>query len=393
MVKLSLNSIKYVIEGKFQVNGFIDKNDFIGSLYGQTEGLIGDDLDFNNLLKKGKIGRIEIILSKRNSKSHGKFSIPTYLDKTEVALVAAAIESVTKIGHCEGKIQIVNIQDVRDEKRKQVLSRAEEFLKQLKESSPESKKISEKVVDKYSTQNIKTYAGNKISAGPDAKDSKELILVEGRADVINLVKNGYKNVISFNGSNIPAFFYKLCENKELTLFLDGDDAGKKEFEFLKDKLKPKFYVFAPTGKEVEELNLKEIDKALKNKKELNNTTGIIKKFQKAIKEEKNYRDVKKNLSYITRKEFYDLKKIVLKSIQNNSYIILNNKFLIKKEDNIQKFFDIKNSTGNILVYNGLCEGKVLKKSKELNIEFILCKKASKFAKDNGKIKLFEEFLN
>jgi len=265
MVKISMSSTKYVIIGEFNSNGIIEKTDLIGSFFGQTEGLIGEDLEFSNLQKNGKLGRIEINIKRFNNKTKGKFTIPTSLNKTQVSLVAAAIESIKKIGHSNGNIKIINIRDEREHKRKEIIKRAEELLNNLKEDLPNSNNITKKIEEKQKTKKIQKY-GKNCFGGPNLKNIKEIILVEGRADVINLLKNGFENIISFNGTQIDNYLINFCKDKEITLFLDDDYAGHKHLEEIQSNIKIKNYTFAPDGKEVEELNLKEINKALKNKK-------------------------------------------------------------------------------------------------------------------------------
>lgn len=262
-----MSSTKYIIKGEFNSNGLIEKTDLIGAFFGQTEGLIGDDLEFSNLQKNGKIGRIDIQIKKNKNKSTGYFEIPTALTKTEVSLVAAAIESITKIGHTTGKIKIIEIRDERENKRKQILKRAEELLSNLKEELPESTNMTQNIDEKQKIKKIRKY-GKKYWGTPNLYNKKEIILVEGRADVLNLMKHNIENVLSFNGTNFDKYILQFCKNKEVTLFLDDDQGGKKHLEALKNFLNIRYYTFAPNGKEVEELNLKEINKALKNKKSI-----------------------------------------------------------------------------------------------------------------------------
>lgn len=282
MVKISISSTKYVILGKFSAEGLIEKTDLIGSFFGQTEGLIGDDLEFANLQKNGKLGRIEITLKKLNNKTEGKFEIPTALNKTEVSLVAAAIESITKIGHTQGKIQIIEIRDERKKKRDLILKRAEELLNNLKEELPQSNQITQKIDENLKLKSITKY--DKYYGGPNIRDEKKIILVEGRSDVLNLIKNGISNVLCFNGTNFDDFLIEICNNKEITLFLDDDNAGHKHFFEIKSLIKVDYVTYAPNGFEVSDLNLKEINTALKNKKRVNNFK-MIKKFKRFFKKE------------------------------------------------------------------------------------------------------------
>jgi len=67
MAKVSPVSIKYMIHGNLVAEGALEKPDVIGALFGQTEGLLGSELDMRELQKEGKIGRIEVSLE-RDSK-------------------------------------------------------------------------------------------------------------------------------------------------------------------------------------------------------------------------------------------------------------------------------------------------------------------------------------
>ena len=63
MAKIAPTSIKYMIYAKFEADGAIEKPDVIGALFGQTEGLLGEDMEMRELQKQGKIGRIDEELS------------------------------------------------------------------------------------------------------------------------------------------------------------------------------------------------------------------------------------------------------------------------------------------------------------------------------------------
>ena len=65
MAKISPTSIKYSIIANFVAEGPFQKPDVIGALFGQTEGLLGSDMELRELQKEGKIGRIEVDLTTR----------------------------------------------------------------------------------------------------------------------------------------------------------------------------------------------------------------------------------------------------------------------------------------------------------------------------------------
>ena len=330
MSKISMTSTKYVIVGSFETQGYIDKPDLIGSFFGQTEGLIGEDLEFSELQRKGKLGRIDIDLKKKNGKCYGTFNIPTALDKVEVSIVAASLESVTKISHTEGKIRIDEIRDAREDKRKVVLRRAEEILKNLKEELPDSTNITKNISESVRVNSLEKYDGGKIIGGPNIKGYEEIILVEGRADVINLLKNGYENVIAFNGSNIPKFIRDLSKEKTIVAFLDGDKAGRDELRELKDTIYLDYYTFAPQGYEVEELGLKEINKALKNKVKYVEKNNLFSKLKSVITKNKEnpQEKIKKGLNRVNKRvdEFQ----------KNNLYKEKPNKEAEKKEEKYEE---------------------------------------------------------
>src|SRR3989344_1160304 len=98
MAKISPVSIKYMIYAAFRSEGPLEKPDVIGAIFGQTEGLLGADMELRELQKDGKIGRIEVDLETVDSKSIGEIQVPTALDKSETTLIAAALETIDRIG-------------------------------------------------------------------------------------------------------------------------------------------------------------------------------------------------------------------------------------------------------------------------------------------------------
>jgi len=218
---------KYVIVASLEVDGVIDKSDVIGAIFGQTEGLLGDELELRELQKTGKVGRIEVNSENKGGKTYGEIIIPTNLDKPEVALIAAAIETIDKIGPSNAKISLKKIIDQREEKRKKILERAREILAKWKEESGvETKELIEEIISSLKTSEITTYGPEKLPAGPDIDNANELIVVEGRADVINLLKHGFTNVIALGGASVPDTIIELSKKKAVTVFVDGDRGGR-----------------------------------------------------------------------------------------------------------------------------------------------------------------------
>ena len=256
MAKISPVSIKYVVHAKFEAEGSIEKPDVIGALFGQTEGLLGEDLELRELQKEGKIGRIEVQAESKLGKTIGKIQIPSALDKTETTLVAAAIETIERIGPSDAKISVENIEDVRGNKREYILERAKKLLAQIEETMPESREMGEHVKEQSKISRLVEYGSEKLPAGDIS--GEEIIVAEGRADIINLLRNGVKNVIAMNGTKLPETIKELSREKKIILFVDGDRGGRLIAKNVCDNAKIAGIVSAPDGKEVEELSKKEI---------------------------------------------------------------------------------------------------------------------------------------
>jgi DNA primase len=263
MAKISPTSIKYNITADFAAEGPLEKPDVIGALFGQTEGLLGSDMELRELQKEGKIGRIEVEVTSEGGKTNGEIIIPSALDKTETTIIAAAIETIDKIGPTDANVTIKEIEDVRGSKRDYIMERAKKLLANISGQGPEVQEIGEELKESARTSKITEYGAERLPAGDIS--GNEVIVVEGRADVINLLKHAIKNVIGMQGTKLPAEISKLGEEKELTLFVDGDRGGKLIAKNVCDNAKIKYIANAPDGKEVEELTGKEIHQALRKK--------------------------------------------------------------------------------------------------------------------------------
>ncbi|MGC9346065.1 MAG: DNA primase DnaG [Candidatus Bathyarchaeales archaeon] len=259
-------TIKYVIRAKFEIDGVVEKPDVIGAVFGQTEGLFGPELDLRELQKSGRIGRIEIELHSKQDKTTGTITIPASLDRVSTALIAASIESINRVGPCAAKVTLEKIEDVRGARRKVIIDRAKEILhKWTIESMPSVDEIFKEVAETLKIAKVEKYGPEELSAGPEVDSAKEIIIVEGRADVINLMRCGMYNVVAVEGAKIPETIKKLCKEKDATAFLDGDRGGDLILKELLQVTAIKHVARAPRGKEVEELNCREIFEALKSK--------------------------------------------------------------------------------------------------------------------------------
>lgn len=266
MGKISPVSAKYIIHASITIDGVVDRPDVIGAIFGQTEGLLGSELELRELQRSGRIGRIEVNSETRSGKTQGSIIIPSSLDKAETSIVGAALEIIERIGPCNAKISVQNIEDVRISKRQQVVERAKELLRKMMDGVlPDSQELADEVAYSVRVMEIKEYGQDRLPAGPAIDESDDVVIVEGRADVLNLLKHGIKNAIAINGSSVPQTIVDLCKKKEITLFVDGDRGGILNAKALLDVCDIDFVTRAPDGKEVEEITKKEIHKALRSR--------------------------------------------------------------------------------------------------------------------------------
>jgi len=266
MAKISQVSAKYIVHATIEIEGVVDRPDVIGAIFGQTEGLLGADLELRELRSSGWIGRIEVLLETRSGRTKGTIVIPSSLDKAETAIIGAALEIIQRIGPCNAKIKVQKIEDVRISKRSFVIDRAKELLKQLTEQVlPDSQEIADEVSHSVRIMEIQEYGKDRLPAGPAINDSEDVIVVEGRADVLNLLKHGFKNIIAMNGTSVPQTIIELSREKTLTAFVDGDRGGDLNIQELLQVAELDFATKAPDGKEVEELTKKEIHKSLRSR--------------------------------------------------------------------------------------------------------------------------------
>ena len=257
-------SIKYVIKARLEANGVVEKPDVIGAVFGQTEGLLGSDLNLRELQKTGRIGRIEVNVTSKDGKSEGEIIIPSSLDASETSLIAATLETIERVGPCTAKIIVKGVEDTRSDKRKYVVEKAKDILKNLVESGvPNADELSEEIKEAVRVHEISSYQG--LPCGPNLMDSDEMIIVEGRADVITLLKHGVRNTIAIEGASIPDAVVQLAKEKVSVAFMDGDRGGELNLKGLMESTEIDFVAMAPEGREVEELSNKEIHKCLRER--------------------------------------------------------------------------------------------------------------------------------
>jgi DNA primase len=264
------NITKYVIKAKIVTDGVVEKPDVVGAIFGQTEGLLGEELDLRDLQKSGKIGRIEVEIDTKKGRTEGFVLIPSGLDQVESSILAAALETIDRIGPCKAKVDVEDVEDVRINKRDKVIQRAEELYKKMGTNGKSlSESIIQSVREEVEKKEILSYGEEHLPAGPAVGTSDSIIVVEGRNDVLNLLRYGIKNTIAVQGTSVPKTVRELSKARTVTLFVDGDHGGELIIKEMLQVADVDFIARAPPGTEVEELTYKQIVKALKYKTPVN----------------------------------------------------------------------------------------------------------------------------
>ncbi len=261
-----LTTTKYLIHAQINANGIVEKPDVVGAVFGQTEGLLSNDLDLRELQRTGRIGRIQVDIRSNSGRAKGDIVIPSSLDRIETAILAASLETINRVGPCEAEIQTTKVEDVRAVKREQVVNRAKEIYKSMVESvGPESMQMIEEVREAMRVHEISEYGEDRLPAGPSIHTSDAIIVVEGRSDVLNLLKYGIKNTVAVEGVNVPQSIGDLSKKRTTTAFVDGDRGGELILKELLQIGDVDYITRAPQGKEVEDLEKDEVLVALRDK--------------------------------------------------------------------------------------------------------------------------------
>lgn len=387
MAKVSPVSIKYMVHATFKADGPLEKPDVIGALFGQTEGLLGNELEMRELQKEGKIGRIEVELEIVDGKSIGEIKIPSALDKSATTLVAAALETIDRVGPTEAIVKITKIEDVRGSKRDFILDRAKQLLSGLEESNG-IESMSKALKEEARISKIQEYGEEKLPAG-DLSDN-EIIVVEGRADVVNLLKNRVNNVIGMNGTKLPAEIAKLGNEKTITLFIDGDRGGKLIAKNVMTNAKIAYVATAPDGKEVEELEAKEILTALRKKFPLEEYIRRERINLKSETREAKEPEVQESVQKFSEEEIKKLVREKYKNIKDSKQAVLLNNNLetvktVNQKDITKSIYNMKNKVLAILL-DGIATSSIISACSEAGIKYLA---ATKFANvsDSASVKL------
>ncbi|EMA67782.1 DNA primase [Halorubrum aidingense JCM 13560] len=255
---------KYLIHATIAADGVVERSDVVGAVFGQTEGLLGEELDLRDLQESSRVGRIDVAVESENGQSFGEVTVASSLDKVETAILAAALETIDRIGPCHASVEVTSIEDVRAAKRREVVERAKELIAGgFEETRLASNDILEEVREAARVEGIVDYKG--LPAGPRVGDSDAVIVVEGRADVLTLLDCGIKNAVAVEGTNVPDAVADLTLDRTVTAFLDGDRGGELILRELAQVGEVDYVAFAPPGESVEDLDRNAVFEALRGK--------------------------------------------------------------------------------------------------------------------------------
>ena len=271
--KDEVTTTKYLIHSQINAKGFVEKPDVVGAIFGQTEGLLSDSLDLRELQKTGRIGRIKVDMTNKSGKTKGEVIIPSSLDRIETTILAASLETINRVGPCEASLRVTSIEDVRAVKRRTIVERAKELYKNMMdEFTPESSRMIDEVKESIKVPEIIEFGEDNLPAGPNTPTSDAILIVEGRSDVLNLLKYGIKNTIAVEGVNVPKTVAELTKERTVTAFLDGDRGGDLILKELLQIGDIDYVTRAPRGQEVEYLDKDQVIYALKNKTSVDKIT-------------------------------------------------------------------------------------------------------------------------
>ncbi|HJR85260.1 MAG TPA: DNA primase DnaG [Nitrososphaeraceae archaeon] len=282
--------VKYHVKLKFEVDGIVEKADIIGAIFGQTEGLLGPEMNLNELQKVSKVGRIEVNVDTKSNTTKGDALLPMSTDISTAALISAAIESIDKVGPFQGKFLLVGIDDIRAIKKKVIVDRAKKIIQEwATKTISEGEEMLRDVYDASKPGKLTAFGKAQLACGTGVFESPVIILVEGRADVINLLRAGFDNSIAIEGAKIDETITNLTSGKKVIAFLDGDRAADLILKELQGLVKIDKVLRAPTGKEVEECTPLEITEILKEVTEpTDEQIEAPAQHQKTVKKSKSY---------------------------------------------------------------------------------------------------------
>jgi DNA primase len=257
------DSPKYLIHAAIRTSGVVERSDVVGAIFGQTEGLLGDELDLRDLQESSKVGRIDVDIDSEGGRSFGSLTVASGLDRVETAVLAAALETIERVGPSRAEVTVTELEDTRAAKRRELVDRATELLGRFEDQALTNSQLVEEVRQRARVEDITEYEG--LPAGSTVVDSDAIIIVEGRADVRRLLQYGIKNAVAVEGTDVPDAVVALTEERTVTAFFDGDRGGDLILRELAQLGDVDYVAFAPAGKSVEDLSRDEVMRTLREK--------------------------------------------------------------------------------------------------------------------------------
>ena len=383
-----LTTTKYLIHAQINANGIVEKPDVVGAVFGQTEGLLSNDLDLRELQRTGRIGRIQVNIHSNSGRAKGEIVIPSSLDRVETAILAASLETINRVGPCEAEIQTLKVEDVRAVKREQVVNRAKEIYKNMVESvGPASMKMIEEVREAMRIHEISEYGDDRLPAGPSIHTSDAIIVVEGRSDVLNLLKYGIKNTVAVEGVSVPKSIGELSKKRTTTAFVDGDRGGELILKELLQIGDVDYITRAPQGKEVEDLEKDEVLIALRDKVPTTQflaNHNILSESNNGSNKRQGRHHNKRQQKYNKEPEIEDdeiiLMKDMLKEFEGTGCgAILDEALNITKEVSIEDIYEeIKNieGTANTVIFDGIISQRMVDVASQKGIKKLVAFKSN-----------------
>jgi DNA primase len=366
--------VKYLVKLRFEVDGVVERADLIGAIFGQTEGLFGPEMNLNELQKSWKVGRIEINLESKNDKTYGEVLIPMSTDINTAALIAAAVESVDKVGPCSSRFTLEIIEDVRATKRKIIVERAKGIVKDWSSRmASEGENLLKDVEDSVKRARVINYGIENLPAGPGVYTSDTIYLVEGRADVVLFLRAGIENVIALEGTSVPDSIIELSKKKRIIAILDGDRGGELIERELRQVAKVEKVIRAPHGKEVEELTPIELLQLIKDEA-----------VQKAPRDEQLSEELKPLLDKV--KEIFPTLNGTLEAVLLDEKLQETGRFPINELiQKIQSSQDIR-----YLIFDGIITQRLVDSATQVGVKGILGHRVGdlKFIPDGLQIETF-----
>ena len=363
-----VGTTKYIIRANIAADGFVEKSDVVGAIFGQTEGLLGEELDLRDLQKSSRIGRIEVNVESQAGKSSGEILIPSGLDKVETAILAASLETIVRVGPCIASIGVEKIEDIRATKRRKIIERAKQLMHEVLEESINSDTMVNEVKQAVRLEEITSYKG--LPAGPNVDSSDDILIVEGRADVLNLLKYGIKNTIAVEGTNISPAINAISKRKTVTAFVDGDRGGELILKELLQIADVDYIAATPEGRTVEGMSYKEITKALQNKTPVEQQDSFV--TEKKVKEPR--RIIRKKKVKDEKKEPENLFKMYLDELAGTFKArLLDKEKNILKETTVRDLAKELKETSeevNCVVFDGVITQRIVDIAKEKELEYV-----------------------